>query len=98
MCKLLLDNRAYIDDKIKLGHTALLLAAQDGHMETYKLPLDKGAGAYSKTNDGATIHLAAETVNVEICELLLDSKNISNKKNNGFTAPHSATMKWHGEV
>ena len=43
MAKLLLDKGAAVDAVLKDGHTALIIAAQQGHEAVVKLLLDKGA-------------------------------------------------------
>lgn len=91
---------AAIGEKNSTGHTALLLAAQNGHMETYEILLQHGADAGDKTNSGSTsLHLAAENGQEEICKRLLDGgADVGDKRKNGMTALHSAAYQGHSEV
>ena len=56
------------------GTTALMLAAQDGHVEIVRLLLESGADKHLAMNDGRTaLIVAPQRGHLEIVELLLES-------------------------
>src|SRR5580658_2799812 len=95
--KRLLDSKeASIEDRdTKLGPTALIVAAQNGHLEIVKELLNRGANIEAKENYGFTALLrAARGDYTEILiELLNRGANIEDKDKYGYTAINPRTVK-----
>ncbi|KAL6909226.1 hypothetical protein GGI43DRAFT_429818 [Trichoderma evansii] len=68
---ILLRNGSRVDTKDGLGRTPLRLCAENGHLEVFKLLMDKGADATSTDYEGTSILLAAvRAEREEIVEVL----------------------------
>ena len=71
--QLLLDKGAAVDAVLKDSHTALIIAAQQGHEAVVKLLLDKGAAVDAVLWDGHTaLIIAAQQGHEAVAKLLLD--------------------------
>ena len=71
-CKCLLDQGADVDATDEQhGNTALMLAANGGHIDILRLLLDAGADVHIKAKDGWTALVAAEMIgNLEAASLI----------------------------
>jgi ankyrin repeat protein len=79
---------ADIEIKDRRGHTALMLAAENGNVEMVKALIDKDAKIEEKNNDGMTaLMFAAANGNVELVKALIDKgAKIEEKNKAGMTA------------
>ena len=70
VCDLLLTHNAKVDNKINQGHTPLLLAAEAGFAEVYKLLLDTDVNVRLKKSRNITLIMAVQNGHVEMCKRL----------------------------
>jgi len=79
------------------GKTALMHAAQFGHLETCKLLLELGAHVDTRTNWGSTALMwAAEYGNIKICKVLIKAgAHVNAQTNRGSTAYSYAKRNRH---
>ena len=75
--KLLLDNGANPDEQNKEGQTALMLAAERGHLATAKVLLASGANINIKDNNNNTaLMLAARKGHIKMVQLLKNRSHL----------------------
>ena len=66
------------------GSTPLHIAAQTGHLDIYKLIIDKVENKNPTDNDGTTsFHLTVQYNHSEICKLI--NNNVNPADNQGYT-------------
>jgi ankyrin repeat protein len=79
------------------GSTALMLAAQNGGIESARLLLAAGANPNDAAGDGkSALVMAAFTGNGQVARVLLDGGADPNSAGAGYTALHAAAL--HGDV
>lgn len=67
------EKQKYLDADNRFGYTALMIAAQSGHLEILKILLDNGSSINNQTKFGITaVIIAAERGNKEILKYLLE--------------------------
>jgi len=103
LIKLLIDREVNVNFVMDDGATALLFAAQNGHLEIVKTLLTaKNINVNFVSNDGSASALfyAAENGHLEIIKELLAAKNINVNlaMKNGATALFIAAVKGHTEI
>ena len=100
LTKLLVGRSAAADAKGGDGFTALMLAAQHGHLEVVKLLLERGATIAAKDSKGFTpIMRAAQEAHLEVVKLLLERGATVDAENNKRGTPIIiAAQKGHLEV
>lgn len=98
--KILSAHKQLIDSKIKLGQTPLLLATEEGHLETCEVLLKAGANPLTiYEDDWNAMHLAASEGKTKIVKLLLVHKQlIDSKIKMGHTPLLLAAQKGHLEI
>jgi len=96
---LLLENGAAVDQKDHFGHTPLMVAAIDGHVEAAELLLAKGAAINAKNKGGFTpLMFAAMEGHPAVAKLLLERGANPNLVANGKTARRIAEEKGHKDI
>ena len=102
VCEVLIDKgKADIEETTPLGHTALKLAAINGHTNTLILLLSKGAKVDKRDKDGLTPLLAAaHQGHNEVCGLLLDKgkADLEDTDQVGNTALNLAALNGHAST
>ena len=71
--QMLIDKGAHVDIMEEgNGHTPLLLACENGHINVVKALLQNGANVNEKSRDGSTVlHLAAQNGQIDLLEILM---------------------------
>ncbi|MCL6590462.1 MAG: ankyrin repeat domain-containing protein [Firmicutes bacterium] len=73
MVKYLIEKGANINEKNNAGQTALMYAAEDGHLEIVKFLMEKGADLDAKDVNNETAFMkATQRGHTEIVRLLID--------------------------
>jgi ankyrin repeat protein len=82
------------------GWNALILASQNGHIETVKVLFDRELDVNSATIEGLTsLHMAAQEGHVEVVNFLLErGADFDALANNGCSALHLAANRGHLQV
>lgn len=82
------------------GWNALILASQNGHIETVRVLFDRDVDVNSATTEGLTsLHMAAQEGHVEVVSFLLErGADFDALANNGCSALHLAANRGHLQV
>lgn len=81
------------------GHTPLIAAIWNGHLEAVEFLLTKGADLEWRNDEGGTpLHIAAQRGNIEIAQLLIDKGLDVNAVNNHGGKPISDAAWDHAEM
>jgi len=81
------------------GSTALMLAAQNGSVESAKLLLAAGANANDTAGDGkSALVMAAFSGNTGVAKLLIDAGADVKAAGAGYTALHAAALRGHATL
>ena len=86
-----------INKQNKIGNTAFILAASQGHLESLKELIAAGSGINNQNTDGTTASiLAAQQGHLEcLKELIVQGSEINKEDKNGWTALMIAANKGH---
>ena len=102
LCKVLLENYKFdlqmINDD---GWSALLYAAEAGHLELFQYLTGKGSNVYRRKRDGMTcLHIAASNGRLRLCKMLLDNYNfdLEMMDDDGWSALLCAACTGHLEL
>lgn len=98
------DDAADITDNLLYSHSALYLAAYEGHLEACKVLIEAGADVnFKREGDESTpLHAAASEGHLEVCRLLLDHGADVNAQQSeegySYTPLHAAARYGQAEV
>ena len=94
--QLLVKNEVQINSASKIGTTALIQAASNGHISFMRMLLGYGADSLKENWYGNALHCAAEAGRVEaLLELLQSGLEVNIRDRRGRTALHCATENGH---
>ncbi|PFX24058.1 Ankyrin repeat and KH domain-containing protein 1 [Stylophora pistillata] len=99
--ELLLEHKSNIEHRNKAGCTPLMLASREGHVETTRLLLNKGAeiNTPSGSNDDTPLTLACWKGHVDVVNLLLKhNSKVDHQTKTGCTPLMEATREGHVAV
>lgn len=97
---ILLNNKANLCERYRLGHTPLHIAALDGHVEATKLLLCQNANVNEQNDNGVTpLHYAVQNGHEVITKLLVDAgADVHTALAGQFTSLHLACLRDDAKV
>ena len=100
LCEFLIENGAEVNESLKNGWTALLVACQYGYLDVVKLLVNNGADVNQKNNKlTSPLYIAVYKKHYEIAQFLFNNgAKIYDKNNNGKTPFSIATQLKYDEL